>query len=77
MGVQDKKASNDAAAATVGAILFWPALFLIKGDSETSAEVSRLKGEMEALEQASIKKNCGIEFRKQPAAKPAAKATPS
>lgn len=68
MGAQDKKAENDAAAMAVGMILFWPALFFIKGDSETAAEVSRLKGEMEAIEQASIAKNCGIEFRTQPKA---------
>ncbi|PQV56589.1 hypothetical protein LX70_02161 [Defluviimonas denitrificans] len=66
MGAQDKKASNDATATAVGMVLFWPALFFIKGDSETSAEVSRLKGEMEALEQASIRKNCGIVFKKAP-----------
>lgn len=54
MGVQDKKADNDAAAMAVGMILFWPALFFIKGDAETAAEVSRLKGEMEAIEQVSV-----------------------
>jgi hypothetical protein len=67
-GAQDSKATGDAVAATVGAIVFWPALFLIKGDSTTGAEVARLKGEMEAIEQASIKKKCGIQFQK---AKPA------
>lgn len=66
-GAQDKKAKNDATAVAVGTILFWPALFFIKGDSETAAELSRLKGEMEALEKASIRKGCGIEFRKAPA----------
>jgi hypothetical protein len=28
-----------------------------------AAELARLKGEMDALEQTSIKKNCGIQFR--------------
>jgi hypothetical protein len=48
-------------AATI--IIFWPAAFFIQGDRQTAAEVARLKGEMEALESASIKKNCGIQFR--------------
>lgn len=64
-GTQDSKASNDAVATGVGVVLFWPALFLIKGDSTTAAELSRLKGEMEAIEQVSIQKKCAISFRKQ------------
>lgn len=67
-GVQDQKATNDAVATGVGIVLFWPALLFIKGDSTTAAEVSRLKGEMEAIEQTSIRKRCGIEFRKAPGA---------
>ncbi|MWD28021.1 hypothetical protein E0K89_011090 [Aquicoccus sp. SCR17] len=63
IGAQDKKASNDTAAMSVGMILFWPALFFIKGDSETAAEVARLKGEMDAIEAASVQKNCGIVFQ--------------
>ncbi len=64
VGAQDTKATNDAVATGVGVVLFWPALFFIKGDNTTAAEVSRLKGEMEAIEQASIQKKCGIEFRR-------------
>jgi hypothetical protein len=67
MGSQDAKARNDAVATGVGLVLFWPALFFIKGDSTTAAEVSRLKGEMEAIEQASVRKECGIQFRRGPA----------
>lgn len=63
-GVQSSKASGDAVAMGVGLVLFWPSLFFIKGDGTTAAEVARLKGEMDALEQASIKHKCGIEFRK-------------
>ncbi|WP_134726105.1 hypothetical protein [Paracoccus luteus] len=62
--VQDKKASNDAAATAVSLVLFWPAAFMIKGDGQTAAEVSRLKGEMQALEQANIQRKCGITFRR-------------
>jgi hypothetical protein len=65
-GVQDQKATNDAVATTVGVIVFWPALFLIGGDKGTAAELARLRGEMDAIEQASIRKNCAIQFRKAP-----------
>ena len=67
IGAQDQKASNDAAATGVALVLFWPALFFIKGDGASAAEVSRLKGEMEAIESASVRKRCGIEFRRAPA----------
>lgn len=67
-GEQNSKATSDAVATTVGVVLFWPALFFIKGDSSTAAEVARLKGEMDALEQASIQKKCGIQFQRAPVA---------
>jgi hypothetical protein len=35
----------------------------VQGDKQTAAELARLKGEMDAIEQASIRKNCGIQFR--------------
>ena len=63
-GVQSSKATTDAVAMTVGVVVFWPALFFLKGDGTTAAEVSRLKGEMDAIEQASIRKKCGIQFQK-------------
>lgn len=47
---------------TVGMILFWPSLFLMKGNGAEAAEVARLKGEMEAISQVSLAKNCGIQF---------------
>lgn len=65
-GAQDQKATNDAVATGVGIILFWPALLFIKGDA-TAAEVARLKGEMDAIEQASVQKRCGIQFQRQAA----------
>src|SRR5829696_4823394 len=63
-GVQNSKATGDAVATGVGVVLFWPALFFIKGDSTTAPELARLKGEMEAIEQASTRKNCGIVFQR-------------
>lgn len=66
-GAQSSKATTDAIATGVGVILFWPTLFLIKGDGSTAAEVARLKGEMETIEQVSVQKRCGIEFKNTPA----------
>lgn len=66
-GMQDKKAEGDAVATGVALVLFWPAAFFIKGNGENAAELGRLKGELNALEQASIRRNCGIEFRNAPA----------
>jgi hypothetical protein len=64
-GVQDKNAGQDAAVTTVGVVLFWPALFFTKGDGASAAEVARLKGEMQAIEDASRVKKCGINFRQR------------
>jgi hypothetical protein len=33
---------------------------LTKGNDENTAELARLKGQMDAIEQASLKKRCGI-----------------
>src|SRR5918995_2810632 len=64
-GAQDKRRSNDAVATTVGVVLFLPTLFFIKGDNEKTAELARLRGEMEAIEQTAIQKNCGIIFQRE------------
>lgn len=66
-GVQDQKASNDAIATGVAIVLFWPAAFMIGGNDQNTAELARLKGEFEAIEKASVQKNCGIQFRQQTA----------
>ena len=56
-GIQDRTAGKDAAAMTVGLVLFWPALFfLIGGDKK--GELAGLKGEFSALESIAIEKNC-------------------
>lgn len=61
-GVQDKNRKNDTIKTTVGVILFWPILFANEGDGQTAAELAQLKGQKKAIEEASIKKNCGIRF---------------
>lgn len=61
-GKQEKNRGQDAAMTGVGLILFWPALFFMKGDGADAAEVARLKGEMQAIDQVNRVKKCGITF---------------
>lgn len=61
-GKQEANRSQDAAMTGVGVILFWPALFFMKGDGADAAEVARMKGEMQAIEQVNRVKKCGITF---------------
>jgi|RhiMetdeSRZDD1v2_1073273.scaffolds.fasta_scaffold297793_1 hypothetical protein len=66
-GEQDKNRTSDQVVTTVSVIVFWPALFALNGDGPQAAEVARLKGEMQAVEEASIQKNCGFQFQRAPA----------
>lgn len=63
-GQVDKTASDDNAQMAVGMILFWPALFFLDGSTPQGAEYARLKGEFDALEKASIRRNCGFHIEK-------------
>ena len=65
-GAQDQKRTNDAIATGVAIVVFWPAAFLVSGDSQVAAQLSQLKGQLSAVEQASIQKKCGIQFRQAP-----------
>lgn len=59
-----KKANNDAWQMGVGLVLLWPTLFLLEGgDGPEATEYRTLKGEYEALQDVSIYKQCGLEFR--------------
>jgi hypothetical protein len=62
-GVQASNRTKDVVATTVGVVVLWPVLFAVSGDNAKTAELARLKGEMGAIEQASIQKRCGISFR--------------
>jgi hypothetical protein len=64
-GQQDKSRTGDKVATTVGVVLFWPALFFIDGDGPKAAELAQLKGQMDAIESASIQKKCRIEFQRE------------
>jgi hypothetical protein len=63
-GAQDQNATSDAVATGVALVVFWPAAFMVKGNSANAQEVAQLKGDMDAIEQANIRKRCGIQFRK-------------
>lgn len=63
-GQQDKKRGSDQVLTGVGVVVFWPVLFALEGDGPTAVELGRLKGEMEAIEKISARKNCSIEFRR-------------
>jgi len=59
LGILDEKASGDEAQMAIGMILFWPALFALEGgDGVEAAEYSRLRGEINAIEQVAIIKEC-------------------
>jgi len=67
-GAQDSQRTKDAIATTAAVVIFWPAAFLVGGDKQTAAELGQMKGQMVAIEQASIAKKCNIQFQgKQPA----------
>jgi hypothetical protein len=65
-GAQDSQATKDTIATTAAVIIFWPAAFFVQGDKQNAAELARLKGEMDAIEQVSIRKQCGIQFQHAP-----------
>lgn len=58
-GRLDEAAANDKAITGVGMILFWPALFALGGTKHQEAEYAKIKGEYDALQQASVLKKCG------------------
>ena len=64
-GAQDAKRTNDQVATGVAIVVFWPAAFLVGGDGPMAAELAQLKGQMVAIEQASIQKKCGIQFQRE------------
>lgn len=62
-GQQEGKAERDTLVTAGGILLFWPALFFVGGSGVSEAEIAQLKGTMNALEDVSRAKKCGIEFR--------------
>lgn len=74
-GAQDSQATKDTVATTAAVIIFWPAAFFVQGDKQNAAELARLKGELEAIEQVSIRKQCGLQFRQAPPPPPPSSAS--
>ena len=56
-GAQESQATRDAVATTAAIVAFWPAAFFVGGDKQNAAELARLRGEMDGIEQTSIRKN--------------------
>jgi hypothetical protein len=50
-----------ATAAAIGG--FCPAAFFVGGGKQTATEIAQMKGQMVAVEQASIADKCNIQFR--------------
>jgi hypothetical protein len=61
-GVQDSQRTKDQWSTAAAVVIFWPAAFLVGGDKQTAAELAQMKGQMVAVEQASIEKKCNIKF---------------
>lgn len=57
---QSDKATNDAVATGVGLILFWPAIFFLASGTDREAELASLKGNYDAIDQATIKRKCSL-----------------
>jgi hypothetical protein len=65
-GAQDSQRTKDAIATTAAVVIFWPAAFFVGGDKQTAAELAQIKGQLVAIEQASIAKKCSIQFQGKP-----------
>ncbi|MGI9383358.1 MAG: hypothetical protein ACR2PO_09395 [Methyloligellaceae bacterium] len=62
-GVQQKKRTQDKWLTAATIVVFWPAAFFTNGDGANAAQVARLKGEMQALQQAATLKRCKIKMQ--------------
>jgi hypothetical protein len=61
-----RRKAKPLALRSVALTVFWPATFQVGGDGPMAAELAQLKGQMVAIEQASIHKKCGIQFQREP-----------
>ena len=76
-GQQRRAANNDAVAMGVGLVIFWPALFFLASDNNKREELSRLRGEYDALQQVGNSKNCFASRSEAGAAAAPAEAAPA
>lgn len=56
--------SRSAATRTI--VTMKQRVFFVGGDKQTAAELAQMKGQMVAIEQASIAKKCEIQFQGKP-----------
>lgn len=65
VGQERRHRKQDQAIVATGLVVFWPALFFTHGkNTGSAANLATLKGEIQALEAASARKNCGITFQR-------------
>lgn len=67
----DERAGNNILALGVGVTVFWPAMLAMRPAGPEAADLARLKGRYEALQTASLGKNCvpqGNDLRPEQAA---------
>ena len=62
-GRKDSQRTKDGVATAAAIVIFWPAAFFVGGDKQTAAELSQMKGQMVAVEQASIAENAASNSR--------------
>ncbi|PSO29816.1 hypothetical protein [Bradyrhizobium sp. MOS002] len=67
-GAQDSQRTKDGLVTAAAIVVFWPAAFFVGGDKQFAAELANMKGQMVAIEQASIQKKCNIQFQGKPPA---------
>lgn len=61
---QDDNRRNDQVKTTVGVVLFWPVILMNEGNGQDAANLSMLKGQMEAIEASSRQKGCNLTFQR-------------
>jgi hypothetical protein len=61
---QQSRAGRDAFAATAGAVVSPVFYLLLTGESGVATEVSRLKGEIEAVSRVAAQKSCALDNAK-------------
>ena len=65
-GIPNIKLPDDARQTTASVVIIWPAAFSFQGQNHNVIELGEMKGQMFAIEQASIQKQCSIQFQRPP-----------
>lgn len=62
VGVQPSR--GVAAADDKSAVILWPRVFSFVGDESVADEVALMRGQMTAIEEASVRSQCSIQFQR-------------